>query len=40
MLACFDDHTEFVTGLDYNIHVPGLLADCAWDEHVAVRALR
>ena len=38
-LACFSDHTEFVTGLDYNMHVAHQLADCAWDEHVAVRRL-
>lgn len=30
----FQHHTEFVYGLDFNIHVPNQLADCSWDEHV------
>ncbi|XP_059470431.1 peroxisomal targeting signal 2 receptor [Neocloeon triangulifer] len=29
-------HTEFVYGLDFNLHVPGQLADCAWDSLVCV----
>eukprot|EP00035_Acanthoeca_spectabilis_P025994 m.460831 g.460831 ORF g.460831 m.460831 type:complete len:357 (+) comp22150_c0_seq1:259-1329(+) len=33
----FDDHSEFVIGLDFNVHVPGVLADCSWDETVVVR---
>jgi len=32
----FDHHTEFVYGLDFNIHVPGQMADCSWDELVHV----
>lgn len=31
-----EHHTEFVYGLDYNLHVPGQMADCGWDELVHV----
>ncbi|BFZ09653.1 hypothetical protein BsWGS_12692 [Bradybaena similaris] len=27
-----EHHTEFVYGLDFNLHIPGQLADCGWDE--------
>jgi len=33
----FNDHSEFVIGLDYNIHVRNVLADCSWDERVVIR---
>lgn len=29
-------HTEFVYGLDFSLHVPGLIADCGWDSLVTV----
>ncbi len=35
----FEDHSEFVAGLDFSLHTPGLLADCAWDERLALRRL-
>ena len=38
-VAVYDDHSEFVVGVDFNNHVPGLLADCAWDERVVFRQL-
>ncbi|GFN75614.1 peroxisomal targeting signal 2 receptor [Plakobranchus ocellatus] len=27
-----EHHTEFVYGLDFNVHVPNQMADCGWDE--------
>ncbi|RUS75689.1 hypothetical protein EGW08_016555 [Elysia chlorotica] len=33
--SCVDTiehHTEFVYGLDFNVHVPDQMADCGWDE--------
>ena len=38
-LQSFDDHTEFVIGMDWNLHTPGELIDCAWDETLIVRRL-
>ncbi|XP_041354220.1 peroxisomal targeting signal 2 receptor-like [Gigantopelta aegis] len=35
-LEVVSHHTEFVYGLDFNIHVPGQLADCGWDEFLRV----
>lgn len=29
-------HTEFVYGLDWNLHYPGQIADCAWDGLVTI----
>ena len=29
-------HSEFVVGLDFNLHVPGQLASAAWDDSVVV----
>jgi len=37
--VCIDTvehHSEFVYGLDYNMHVPGQMADCGWDELIHV----
>lgn len=37
--VCLDTveyHTEFVYGLDFNMHNPGQMADCGWDELVHV----
>ncbi|XP_067676661.1 peroxisomal targeting signal 2 receptor-like [Haliotis asinina] len=31
-LEVIEHHTEFVYGLDFNLHVPGQIADCGWDE--------
>jgi peroxin-7 len=36
-VALYEDHAEFVVGLDFSLHVPGLLADCAWDERAVLR---
>ena len=38
-LQVFDDHTEFVIGLDFNTHKPGQVADCAWDDSVVLRTV-
>lgn len=27
-------HTEFVTGLDFSLHINNLIASCAWDKRV------
>ncbi|KAK4290863.1 hypothetical protein Pmani_036271 [Petrolisthes manimaculis] len=35
LVHCFENHREFVYGVDYSPHGP-LLADCAWDQTVAV----
>ena len=35
--VCLDTlvhHSEFVYGLDCSIHVPGLVADCSWDQTI------
>eukprot|EP00041_Stephanoeca_diplocostata_P011165 m.181189 g.181189 ORF g.181189 m.181189 type:complete len:321 (+) comp18442_c0_seq1:209-1171(+) len=37
LVSIFDDHTEFVIGLDFSLHQPNTLADCSWDERVALR---
>lgn len=29
-----EEHTEFVYGLDYNLHIPGQMVDCGWDQLV------
>eukprot|EP00039_Didymoeca_costata_P011087 m.152754 g.152754 ORF g.152754 m.152754 type:complete len:319 (+) comp15056_c0_seq2:334-1290(+) len=39
-IQIFEDHTEFVIGLDFNLHIPGQLIDCAWDDTVVVRQLQ
>ncbi|ELU03607.1 hypothetical protein CAPTEDRAFT_91261 [Capitella teleta] len=31
-----EHHTEFVYGVDFNLHVPGQIADCSWDETIKV----
>ncbi|KAL3882792.1 hypothetical protein ACJMK2_029099 [Sinanodonta woodiana] len=33
-LDCIQHHKEFVYGLDFNVHKPGLVTDCGWDELV------
>ncbi|XP_033740848.1 peroxisomal targeting signal 2 receptor-like [Pecten maximus] len=35
-LEVIEHHTEFVYGLDFNLHIPGQIADCGWDEMVHV----
>ncbi|KAJ8315390.1 hypothetical protein KUTeg_007540 [Tegillarca granosa] len=35
-LETIEHHTEFVYGLDFNIHTPGEIVDCGWDELVHV----
>lgn len=34
--ATFQNHSEFVYGLDFNVHANNLLVDCGWDESVVV----
>ncbi|CAK8672176.1 unnamed protein product [Clavelina lepadiformis] len=36
LLETISHHTEFVYGLDQSTFVPGLVADCAWDEHIRI----
>ncbi|KAH9524981.1 peroxisomal targeting signal 2 receptor [Bulinus truncatus] len=31
-----EHHSEFVYGLDFNMHIPGQMADCGWDELIHV----
>lgn len=35
-LEVIEHHTEFVYGLDFNIHIFGQIADCAWDGTIQV----
>ncbi|XP_078617449.1 peroxisomal targeting signal 2 receptor-like [Branchiostoma floridae x Branchiostoma japonicum] len=35
-LETIEHHSEFVYGFDFNLHVPGQVADCSWDEWVRV----
>ncbi len=35
----FEDHSEFVAGLDFSTHEAGVLVDCAWDQSVVLRRL-
>jgi peroxin-7 len=32
----FTRHSEFVTGVDFNLHLKGVIATCAWDRTVNV----
>ena len=32
----FDHHTEFVVGLDFNMHQEGVLATTSWDKSASV----
>ncbi|XP_069090751.1 peroxisomal biogenesis factor 7 isoform X2 [Pleurodeles waltl] len=36
LLETIEHHSEFACGLDLSLHVPGQVADCAWDETVKV----
>lgn len=36
ILEVVEHHSEFVYGLDFNLHIPGMLADCAWDSKAMV----
>ncbi|XP_061100016.1 peroxisomal biogenesis factor 7 [Conger conger] len=36
LLGTQEHHTEFVCGLDFNLHVPNQIVDCAWDEMVKI----
>ncbi|KAJ8396267.1 hypothetical protein AAFF_G00021340 [Aldrovandia affinis] len=36
LLGTLEHHTEFVCGLDFNLHVPNQVVDCAWDETVKI----
>lgn len=35
-METIEHHTEFVYGLDFNLHIPGQLVDCGWDQKVRV----
>lgn len=35
-LETIKHHSEFVYGLDFNLHVAGQIADCGWDSLVHV----
>ncbi|XP_065342761.1 peroxisomal targeting signal 2 receptor [Cloeon dipterum] len=35
-IETINQHTEFVYGLDFNLHVPGQIADCGWDSLMCV----
>lgn len=30
------NHTEFVYGIDFNLHVPGMMVDCGWDHYIVI----
>ncbi|XP_053213497.1 peroxisomal targeting signal 2 receptor-like isoform X1 [Panonychus citri] len=32
------NHSEFVYGLDFNVHLPYVLADCGWDRYICIFA--
>jgi len=36
LLEVVEHHAEFVYGLDFSNFIPGLIADCAWDETVKI----
>ena len=36
LLRTFYNHSEFAYGLDLNLTIPGLAADCGWDQLVVV----
>ena len=36
LLKVYNQHTEFVLGLDFNLHIPGQIATCAWDEEIVI----
>ncbi|PIK35865.1 putative peroxisomal targeting signal 2 receptor [Apostichopus japonicus] len=35
-LETIQHHTEFVCGVDFNLHVQGQVADCGWDERTVI----
>jgi peroxin-7 len=39
-LETVEHHTEFVYGIDFNLHIPGQIADCSWDELIKVYSPR
>ena len=34
LLEVIEHHSEFVYGLDFSTFVPGLVADCSWDQNI------
>ncbi|XP_076873952.1 peroxisomal biogenesis factor 7 isoform X1 [Brachyhypopomus gauderio] len=36
LLETVEHHSEFVYGLDFNLHVPNQVVDCSWDETVKI----
>lgn len=39
LVLTMQNHTEFVYGLDFSIHQPDVLVDCAWDQSVVISSL-
>ncbi|KAL4233280.1 peroxisomal targeting signal 2 receptor [Mactra antiquata] len=35
-MEIIEHHKEFVYGLDFNLHIPGQIVDCAWDELIHI----
>ncbi|CAB1340251.1 unnamed protein product [Coregonus sp. 'balchen'] len=36
LLETLEHHSEFVCGLDFNLHIPNQVVDCSWDETVKI----
>lgn len=36
LLITRQNHTEFVYGIDFNLHQSGMMADCGWDHYVVI----
>ncbi|TSP57629.1 Peroxisomal targeting signal 2 receptor [Bagarius yarrelli] len=36
LLDTMEHHSEFVCGLDFNLHIPNQVVDCSWDETVKI----
>uniref|UniRef100_A0AAY5EXT0 Peroxin-7 n=1 Tax=Electrophorus electricus TaxID=8005 RepID=A0AAY5EXT0_ELEEL len=36
LLDTVEHHSEFVCGLDFNLHIPNQVVDCSWDETVKI----
>ncbi|KAJ8008999.1 hypothetical protein DPEC_G00084250 [Dallia pectoralis] len=36
LLEMLEHHSEFVCGLDFNLHIPNQVVDCSWDETVKI----
>ncbi|KAG9283077.1 peroxisomal biogenesis factor 7 [Astyanax mexicanus] len=36
LLDTMEHHSEFVCGLDFNLHIPNQVVDCSWDETIKI----